>query len=270
MKKTTLLHFLVCFSFLLQTYATDVEFFATKSSSSDINMLTMTTDLFYKQLQGLGTYSVIDKRNIPFSNDIPTNGIAFYAQIEEGSNGSWLCTLNARKNGGQFVSETRTYASYYKILLDAKASIESIMATLATAPQNGAVGASKESNAFALAGLDALAGTWTGEEQIDKIIILRGGKGFVIFKNGASMNITVSVSGNTVSIEQNGRANASFFPDLPRDVALKNATNANPITWNLTIVDASTMKGTKTTLIADASSETGTSTGSLSVEWVKK
>ena len=36
--------------------------------------------------------------------------------------------------------------------------------------------------------LETLAGTWTGEALVDKVIILRGGNGFVIFKNGASMN----------------------------------------------------------------------------------
>ena len=67
--------------------------------------------------------------------------------------------------------------------------------------------------------LDTLAGTWTGDTLIDKIVILRGGKGFVIFKNGASMNIVISINGSSVTVIQKGRSNASFYPELSRELA---------------------------------------------------
>ena len=98
-----------------------------------------------------------------------------------------------------------------------------------------------------------LSGTWYGENNIDKIVIMRGGRGFVIFNNGASMNISVELSNaskKTIKIKQNGRSNASFYPDLPRQVALKVAVNANPIEWNFELLDDNTLKGKKSTLIS--------------------
>ena len=117
--------------------------------------------------------------------------------------------------------------------------------------------------------LDTLAGTWTGDTLVDKIVILRGGKGFVIFKNGASMNITVSLNGTSVTVTQKGRSNASFYPELSRELALKNAATANPIKWELKLVSLQKMTGVKTTLVEDKKSSTGASPKAISVEWSK-
>ena len=67
------------------------------------------------------------------------------------------------------------------------------------------------------------------------------------------MNITVEIKntaeGKKILIKQNGRANASFFPELSRTVALKEAVNASPVTWLFSIVNDNTLSGTKNTLI---------------------
>ena len=96
---------------------------------------------------------------------------------------------------------------------------------------------------------------------------MRGGRGFVIFKNGSSMNITVEIKAANIIITQNGKANASFFPELPREVALKEAVNADPIRWVLTLDDDNTLSGTKSTLILDNGQA---AKGSMSVTWKRK
>lgn len=253
--------------------ATPVDFYATVSDSQDKNMISMTTDLFYTQFQSLDGYTVNDKRDSQYDPSLATSStIAFYAEIQESGDGSWICTLNAVKNStGKAVNETKKYASYYKILLDAKASLENLLANLEG--RQVATDASPATIAKPSPGADSLeklAGTWTGESQIDKVVILRGGRGFVIFKNGASMNITVSLSGKTVTVTQSGKSNASFFPELPRTVALQNAATAEPIVWTLSLVSGDTLSGTKKTLVSDAASATGASSGEITVEWNKK
>ena len=249
---------------------TQVNFFATKSSAGDKNMVTMTTDLFFTKLQALSGYTVVDKRDTPYSEDsVDSETIAFYAEIKENADGSWECTLNAIKQAeNKAISETRNYDSYYKILLDAKSAVENIMGNLSgdiKVPSS-----STQNVATASMNLDTLAGTWKGEDLVDKIIIMRGGRGFVIFKNGASMTVSISLNGKNVSVTQNGRSNASYYPDLPRELALKNAANASPITWELTMVGNNTLKGTKTTLVEDSSTENGTKSGTFAVEWTKQ
>ena len=120
------------------------------------------------------------------------------------------------------------------------------------------------------ASTESIAGTWKGEEYIAKIIILRGGRGFIIYKNGASMNVTVNViNRDKILITQAGSANASFFPDLPRKIALDNATSALPIEWTLSLRDTQTMIGEKKTLINDPNSASGATEGTVSVTWTK-
>lgn len=116
--------------------------------------------------------------------------------------------------------------------------------------------------------MDTIAGTWEGEELTDKILILRGGRGFIIFKNGATMNISVSVEGSDVTIKQKGKPNASFYPSLPRQDALKNAASASPIEWNFKL-EGKTLTGIKKTLVSDKKSSTGVSEGNVNATWTK-
>ena len=85
------------------------------------------------------------------------------------------------------------------------------------------------------------------------------------------MNITVEIkstgAAQSIIITQNGKANASFFPELPREIALKEAVNAEPIKWVLTLSDDDTLTGTKSTLILnDGTAKTGT----MNVTWKRK
>ena len=101
---------------------------------------------------------------------------------------------------------------------------------------------------------EMLSGTWDGEDVIDKIVIMRGGRGFVVFKNGASMNVIIKFDdfdSSKILVIQSAKSNASFFPDLPRQVALREAVNASPIQWTFSLKDNNTLSGTKKTLLSD-------------------
>lgn len=245
-----------------------VDFYSTVSSSEDTDMIDMTTNLFFTQMQGLDGYIVTDKRDREFTGtDDFTSDLAFFAEIQE-IEGGWMCTLNTvDRLSARAVQETKTYASYYKILLDAKSSLENVLNNIDS--QSSEKQGGDSGSASVQLNLDTLAGTWTGDSLIDKIVILRGGKGFVIFKNGASMNITVAINGSAVTVIQKGRSNASFYPELTREVALQNAATASPIRWDLKVLAPQKMKGTKTTLAEDKKSSTGASPKTSEVEWTK-
>jgi len=265
--------FIVLFEAATLFAAVPVDFYATVSSSQDTNMISMTTDLFFTQFQSIDGYTVIDKRTVTYdAATAAPSTISFYAEIQESGDGSWICTLNAIKASvGKNVSETKKYESYYKILLDAKSSLENLLSNFedhaivpSASAQKSVSGSSADSS------IEQIAGTWIGEPLVDKIMILRGGKGFIIFKNGASMSISVLLAGNSVTIKQLGKSNASYFPDLPRNIALQNAANAEPIVWNMTLTSSDIMSGTKTSLQVDPASATGVSYGETDVIWKKK
>lgn len=252
-------------------YAAPLDFYASKTSSKDTDMVTMTTDLLFSQIQTIPGYTVQDKRNTEYSEAIASEiNISFYAELQESETGGWVCTYYAAKGKKNF-SLTKSYSSYYLILMDAKDSLESVLSNLEQDFSDLQGHSSSQTNASPVsADLESLSGNWAGDSAIDKIVILRGGRGFVIFKNGASMNITLSASGSKVTVTQLGKSNASFYPNLSREVAIKMAPTAEPTTWSFVLVDSNTLRGTETTLVADDTSSSGAKKGTVEVEWRRK
>jgi hypothetical protein len=227
--------------------SSSIIYYGAVSNSSDTGIINMTQALFFTQLTQLEKYTIIDRQSIRYSDDAllsAGNATVFYVEIKE-ADGGWECTLHALNPSQKRHAEySKTYDTYYKILTEAKTSLAAVLRDLENpsaaqtaprAPPSGAVSPS----------LSSLAGNWSGDGTINKVVLLRGGKGFVIFKNGASMNIDVEIRGYQVVIVQSSKPNASFYPELPREVALVVAQTAAPIEWVFTMTDANTLTGTK-------------------------
>ena len=258
-----------------------IDYYGIVASGVDDNMSKMTSDLYYTQLSEINNYVINDKRvgikmsDVPQISDFDDKNLSFYAVISKKENSSkWISTINIYDNSKKAtMSESKEYDSFYKILMEPKASLQETISSLLSGKGNTVSSAKTQqsSSSSKLQSTEFLSGTWGGEDTIDKIVIMRGGRGFVIFKNGSSMNITVEIKSNgqsqSIIITQNGKSNASFFPELPRDIALKEAVNADPIKWTLNLDDDNTLSGTKTTLIlSDGVAQAGT----MTVTWKRK
>ena len=279
-KKTIL--FTIFFSLFIYSFAQkySIDYFGIVANGVDDNMSKMTSDLYYTQLSEINSYTVQDKRNgvrmdkVPETNEFEDGKLSFYAVISKKDNSSkWISTITIYDSTKKTtLSEAKEYDSFYKILMEPKASLqETISSLLAGNTTSASSNQAASKTGTAIQSTEFLSGTWGGEDTIDKIVIMRGGRGFVIFKNGSSMNITVEIKSSNQSqniiITQNGKANASFFPELPREIALKEAVNADPIKWVLTLDDDNTLSGTKSTLIL---SDGVAATGTMNVTWKRK
>lgn len=230
-----------------------VAFFSSVSSSEDESTINLTEELYFSKASLIPNISVVDYRNKIYTEDELQNlssfSYIFYPEIQEDGDG-WLCIFHGiNVNTKEEIKSQKNYDSYYKILMDAKNDLDSFFASLNFSNQKTNENSINSTEVFAVATMEVLAGTWKGEQFIDKIIILRGGRGFVIFQNGASMNISVSISDNTLIAKQNCMSNASFFPEISRETALKMAPSAKPIEWKMKIKTNSTLEGTKNTLL---------------------
>ena len=278
-KKSVLLvvFFLTFSSLFAQKYS--IDYFGIVASGVDDNMSKMTSDLYYTQLCEINSYIVEDKRNgvrmdhSPQTDDFEEGKISLYAVITKKENSSkWISTITIYDSSkGTTLSEAKEYDSFYKILMEPKSTLQETITSLLSGNGNVVTNQGGSKGNSTIQSTEFLSGTWGGEDTIDKIVIMRGGRGFVIFKNGSSMNITVEVKSSGTSqniiITQNGKANASFFPELPREIALKEAVNADPIKWVLTLSDDDTLTGTKSTLIFnDGTAKAGT----MTVTWKRK
>ena len=237
----------------------NIDYYGIVSSEIDDNMAKMLSDLYYTQFQEISSFNVTDKRtqdclkSIPSNDSINSSNFSFYSIITK-ENAKWISNLTI-KNKNLNHSVKKEFDSFYKILMEPKDILQASLKNLVLQKTDTSTEEESEQPQINLPQISTefLSGTWYGENNIDKIVIMRGGRGFVIFNNGASMNISVELSNaskKAIKIKQNGRSNASFYPDLPRQVALKVAVNANPIEWNFELLDDNTLKGKKSTLIS--------------------
>ena len=246
-------------------------------------MSKMTSDLYYTQLSEINNFSVTDKRSAPSLSERPDSSsfsddkLSFFTLIsKDAKSDKWITTYYVvDKTKNEEHSKKKIYDSFYKILMEPKDVLkDTIKQLIENDSSSTAISTSIQeqnpSKSTSLSSTEELSGTWGGEENINKVVIMRGGRGFVIFNNGASMNITVELSGSggskNVIITQKGNSNASFYPELKRTAALSAAVSAAPIKWTLTLTDNNTLKGTKYTLLPDGDSY---KEGSLSVIWTR-
>lgn len=226
-----------------------IYFYGTISNTNDKAAINLTQNLFYSQFEALNSFTIIDNRLIPFSSAVQLSDIdpSFYVEIQI-ADSKWICSLHLVTTQYDKVY-TRTYDSYYKILMDGKNLIENLLSSKNQIVEDENILSENNAEETFKINMDFLAGTWHGEEHIDKIVLLRSGRGFIIYKNGASMNIQISISGDTVLATQTSKSNASFYPELPREIALVAAASASPIVWELSLISESQLAGTKTTLV---------------------
>lgn len=258
----TILFFATCLCIFGQQNAS-VAFFGIYSPDADKNMLSMTEDLYFKQLSDMDL-SIKDNRFDSFSENYDSKKeslfseceetFAFFIIIKKNTSEKWECSINLRNiETKKTKSISKEYDSYYKILMDSKTNLKASIKSLFDETEENQTIVKKSVSTKSVT-TESIAGTWTGEDAIAKIVIMRGGRGFVVFKNGATMNISVSITAfenntNTINVKQNGSNNASFFTDLNRKLALESAVTAKPIEWNFLLQNDGTLKGEKSTLI---------------------
>ena len=270
-----------CINLFGQSYS--IDYYGIVSSEIDSNMSKMTSDLYYTQLSEINNFNVEDKRTAPCLSDRPSaeefseSSLSFFTVIKKDEKSDkWITTYwVVDKNKNEEHSKKKIYDSFYKVLMEPKDVLKNtIKQLIENDTSSTAIAASTQKtsdvNGSSIASTEELSGTWGGEDNINKIVIMRGGRGFVIFNNGASMNITIELSGSgsnkQVLIKQKGNSNASFYPDLKRTAALTAAVSAAPIKWTLSLTDSNTLKGIKDTLLPDGDSY---KEGSVNVTWTR-
>ena len=274
MKKAILfLIFSSIFSFELLCQS-NIGFFMAVSDSSDSATIDLTQDLYFQKLSLLPNVTVFDFRNEKFDltniSDYSNLDYIFFPEIQENGLG-WNCTFHAIDvNTKATFNSTIEYDSYYMILMDAKKEITVFFDSLSSKIINDNPTENQSTNQLSSINnisIETLSGTWEGEEFIDKIVILRGGRGFVIYENGASMNISLKIENNNLIATQISKSNASYFPEISREKALELAPSAEPIKWTFNIKNSTELEGTKHTL-AETDDQTPNYTN-ISVKWKK-
>lgn len=266
-------------SFLFtQQINSQVDFYGSISNVEDTDTLDLTEDLYFTQLVSLNRFKVNDLRDRLFTHsifdDTFTSQYVFYMDISQ-QESKWTCILHLiNKDEKKDITFSSEYLGYYKILMEAKNSLTALLSKFdvdASLNNSDSEIVEVENTVKQTITLEKIAGTWTGDSSIDKIILMKAGRGFIIYKNGASMSVTISINKNIVTIEQVAKSNASFYPDLPREIALLSAPEGNKIYWVFSIIEDKKMEGIKHTLVPVYENKkiVSAKTGTVEVSWIR-
>lgn len=289
-KKITSILIFLGFFINCSIYCSDlpISFYGIISEDADENMLNVTEDVFFKKIKELNSNS-IDLRLLKdelityFSENQNTKDLEkflsinnkksiIFAQIfkKDSDSGKWTCRIYLKNQNETLKTFEKDYDSYYKILMESSELLKEAFSSKQNEfPDSKNVNPTKKIQKPNILTTETISGTWHGEEYINKIVIMRGGRGFIIFKNGASMNISVEIVNNSeIHIKQTSSSNASYFPELPRITALEIATIAKPIEWILTFQDDGSLYGKKYTVSVNADNSVQESI--FDVRWTKK
>lgn len=284
----------------------EVYFYGVIAPFTQDNQVNITQDLFSAQLRSISEIKFVDVRNgglrenfnaltdsqissltkesifdlIPDSAEFKNNPqiVILFSKIDKLEDETYLCTYYLKNLKSNRITVTeKSFDTYYNILSDARVTISQVLSEnldmqLASAQGQSSTRRPREPINEVAMTVEGVSGTWSGEKGITKIILMRSGRGFVIFDNGASMNITVQVEKTEndrkiLKIKQNGNFNASFYPDIPRQKVLAYADKAMPIEWSFFLTGNSTLTGFRDSLTVDDKGNIGENR--THVNWTK-
>ncbi len=235
------------------------------------NVTRTVNDLVFSFIKEVRTYRIIDMRSDVLPSDLRVldgTDYLFYGTLTGVSDG---IRLELVLKGGPFAVTrliSRVYENSNRILLESRMLVRDLfdqsvalpdpldmpsvpgdksvaVPTVVSAP---VAGPARE--LVAVRSLDSLAGSWRGEEGIEKVMLLRGGRGVAILFSGISIPLELSLSAGDLVIRQKGMANPRQFMDLSDSVAKQAATIAPPLEWRFLITtDQKTLSGIKKTVI---------------------
>ena len=225
-------------------------------------------DVVFSFINEQRSYRIVDMRQDPLPTDLGVpDGIdyVFFGTIEGQPDGIRLELV--LKGGPWAITRkiSRVYESTNRILLESRMLVRDLFDQSVSLPDpalpedggaldGGAIQASRGADVppelVNVTNVDSLAGSWHGESGIEKVMILRGGRGVAVFSSGVSISLEILLSGDDLLVRQKGSSTPRQFSDLPDAVAQQAANIAPPIEWRFRITpDQKTLSGTKKAVI---------------------
>ena len=214
--------------------------------------ITQTVDnLVFSFIKELKTYTIFDLRSqsVPadFPND-PAIDYIFFGALEEVPEGIKLELILKGRTEQLTRIISKVYDNVNKILLDSRllvfnlfdfsVPLEQLARSLPQTEQNTEFGY--------IDTVDSLAGSWKGEQGLDRVMILRGGRGMAVFSSGVSVSLDLKIDNGYLLVTQKGSLQPRQFLNLPDEIARQAVQKTNPPQWRFLVSpDKKILSGTK-------------------------
>jgi len=247
-------------------------------------------DLIHSFIRELKTYRVVDLRNESLPRDLGVpEGVdyIFYGSLVNQPDGIKLELVlkGGALNTTRLIS--RVYENSNRILLESRILVRDLFDQSVTLPDPPAAIAGSDDAGQPLSSsiqsgavqwqpvknIDALAGAWRGEDGVERIMILRGGRGVAVLSSGVSVSLELMISGEELVVRQKGAPTARQFMDLPDPVARQAAAIAPSLEWRFLLSDdQKNLGGTKKTVVIrnDGKNILAMESRIVPVQWIRE
>ena len=208
-------------------------------------------NLVFSFIKELKTYTIFDLRSMPVPADFPDDLVIdyiFFGVLEEAPEGIKLeLVLKGRQDRFTRII-SKVYDNINKILLDSRLLVFNLFdfsvpleQFAISAPQN------EQRTEFGyIETVDSLAGSWKGEPGLDRVMILRGGRGMAVFSSGVSVSLDLKIDNGYLLVTQKGTLQPRQFLNLPDEIARQAVQKTNPPQWRFLVSpDKKILSGTK-------------------------
>ena len=208
-------------------------------------------NLVFSFIKELKAYAIFDLRNQSVPADFPNDSAIdyiFFGALEDVPEGIKLeLILKGRKDQVTRII-SKVYDNINKILLDSRllvfnlfdfsVPLEQLARSLPQTEQNTEFGY--------IDTVDSLAGSWKGEQGLDRVMILRGGRGMAVFSSGVSVSLDLKIDNGYLLVTQKGSLQPRQFLNLPDEIARQAVQKTNPPQWRFLVSpDKKILSGTK-------------------------
>lgn len=208
-------------------------------------------NLVYSFIKELKNYTIIDLRTETAPETFPPNLAAeflFFGVLEEVPQGIKLELVLKGREDQLTRAISKVYDNLNKILLDSRLLILNLfdfsvtLEKLADMTLEDVGGADLEP----VETIDSLAGSWKGESGLDRIMILRGGRGMALFSSGVSVSLEFKIENGYLLVTQKGALQPRQFLNLPDGIAKEATQKVQPPRWRFLVsADKKMLSGTK-------------------------
>ncbi|UTY25901.1 TP0183 family DNA metabolism protein [Treponema denticola] len=225
-----------------------------KLESKNITEQTTATisNAIFSFVKELKKYDIVDMRSTPVTETDAQQRFdyVFAGKITGLENGIQLELM--LKNSSDKITRriSKIYQSVNLILLDSRVLVSDIFdkSVNLSVTYNPEDSDSKEnSEVEEVKNIDILSGSWQGEEGLERVELMRGGRGIALLSSGITILLQIRVHEGYLTINQSGKPLPRQFINLPDEIAKKAAEMGKTPSWKFLVsADNKILVGEKT------------------------
>ena len=225
-----------------------------KLESKNITEQTTATisNAIFSFVKELKKYDIVDMRSTPVTETDAQQRFdyVFAGKITGLENGIQLELM--LKNSSDKITRriSKIYQSVNLILLNSRVLVSDIFdkSVNLSVTYNPEDSDSKEnSEVEEVKNIDILSGSWQGEEGLERVELMRGGRGIALLSSGITILLQIRIHEGYLTINQSGKPMPRQFINLPDEIAKKAAEMGKTPSWKFLVsADNKILVGEKT------------------------